>query len=73
MRGRPFFRDERGAVTADWVVLTAGILILGIIVAISVMENSGGYLMDEFESLNEKYAQDALALSERAKDKSFDN
>ncbi len=68
MRGRAFFRDECGAVTADWVVLTAGILILGMVVAISVMENSGGYLMDEFEVLNDKYAEDALAVSEVVKD-----
>lgn len=31
-----FTRDEDGAVTVDWVVLTAGIVGLGIAVAVSV-------------------------------------
>ena len=62
--GRLIREDEAGAVTTDWVALTAGILLLGLIVTMSVMGNSGGYLMDEFESLNQEYKEDAMALSE---------
>ena len=35
-----FLRDESGAVTIDWVALTAGILLLGIAVVMGVF-NSG--------------------------------
>lgn len=61
---KSILRDERGAVTADWVALSAGIILLGMMVAISVMGNSSGYLMDEFESLNEQYQESALTVSE---------
>ena len=63
MCSRAFLRDESGAVTSDWVVLTAGILLMGSVLVISVMENSSGYLMDEMEVLNEQYAQDAVTVS----------
>ncbi len=33
-----FLRDESGAVTVDWVALTAGILLLGILIVYSVFE-----------------------------------
>lgn len=66
--GRLIRQDEAGAVTTDWVALTAGILLLGLIVVMSVMGNSGGYLMDEFEDLNQEYKEDALALSELRRD-----
>jgi hypothetical protein len=49
---RSFVHDDRGAVTIDWVTLSAGILVLGLVVVYSVMGNSAGYLMDEFEQLN---------------------
>ncbi len=52
---RLFLNDERGAVTIDWVALSAGILLLAIIVVFTVMENSAGYLLDEFEQLNAEY------------------
>ncbi len=55
--------DERGAVTIDWVTLTAGILLLGLMVVYSVMSNSAGYLMDEFEDLNAQYAADAIDVT----------
>lgn len=64
MVGKSILRDERGAVTVDWVALSAGIILLGMMVAISVMGNSSGYLMDEFESLNEQYQESALTVSE---------
>ena len=50
-----FAQDERGAVAVDWVTLTGGILILGIVVVYSVLGNSAGYLMDEFDELNKQY------------------
>lgn len=49
---RLFACDERGVVTVDWVALTAGILLLGIMVIFSVMGNSANYLIGEFEVLN---------------------
>jgi hypothetical protein len=58
-----FWSDESGAVTIDWVTLTAGILILGIVVVFAVMNNSAGYLMDEFEDLNEQYEENAVSIS----------
>ena len=64
MTGRRLLYDEGGGVTTDWVALTAGILLLGIIVTMSVMENSAGYLMDEFDDLNEQYQDNAVAVSE---------
>lgn len=64
MTGKAFLRDEGGAVTTDWIALSAGIIVLGIVVVYSVMGNSSGYLMDEFETLNEKYAQDAVTVSD---------
>ena len=65
--GREFVADDRGAASTDWVALTAGILILGVIVVISVMSNSSGYLMDEFDELNRQYEQDEVNLTELTK------
>ena len=52
---RLFLNDQRGAVTADWVALATGIIFLAIFVVFSVLGNSAGYLLDEFEQLNAKY------------------
>ena len=60
---RLLLTDERGAVTIDWVTLTAGFLLLGIMAVYFVMNDSAGYLMDEFEVLNEQYAADAISVS----------
>jgi hypothetical protein len=60
---RLLLNDERGAVTIDWVTLTAGILLLGIMIVYSVMNDSAGYLMDEFENLNAQYSADAIDVS----------
>ena len=49
---RRFAYDERGAVTVDWVTLTAGILVLGIVVVYAIMNSATGQIMDEFDSLN---------------------
>ncbi len=57
---RLLLNDERGAATTDWVTLSAGILLLGIVVVYSVMSDPAGYLMDEFEQLNNEY--DTLAV-----------
>ena len=35
---RVFVRDDRGAITVDWVALTAGILLLGIAVVYTLFE-----------------------------------
>jgi Flp pilus assembly pilin Flp len=65
---RLFVDDERGAVSIDWVTLTAGIVVLGMLVVYSVMGNSAGYLMDEFEGMNEQFATsaDEIAASTQA-------
>ncbi len=60
---RLFLNDERGAVAVDWVTLTAGVLLFGIMVIYTVMNDSAGYLMDEFEVLNAQYAADAIDVS----------
>jgi hypothetical protein len=39
---RLFLNDERGAVTIDWVTLSAGILLFAIVVVFAVMGNSAG-------------------------------
>lgn len=53
------FRDQRGAVTVDWVALTAGIMILGIAVVYAVMNDSADYLIEDFETLNAQYSANA--------------
>ncbi len=57
---RLLLSDERGAITIDWVALTAGILLLGIMIVYSVMNDSAGYLLDEFETLNAQYEADSI-------------
>ena len=49
-----FLSDERGAVTSDWLVLSAAIVLLGMFVTYAVMFDSGGYLMAEFDQMNQK-------------------
>lgn len=60
---RLLLNDERGAITVDWVTLTAGVLLFGIMAIYTVMNDSAGYLMDEFEVLNAQYAADAIDVS----------
>ena len=60
---RLLLNDECGAITIDWVTLTAGILLFGIMIVYSVMNDSAGYLMDEFETLNARYSADAIDVS----------
>lgn len=48
-----FLRDESGAVTIDWVALTAGILLLGIMVVYAVFNDGVGPLLSTVtDSLN---------------------
>lgn len=56
-------RDDQGAVTVDWVVLTAGIIVLGIVVVYSVMSNSHAYLDEKFDILNENFANQGTDLA----------
>lgn len=57
------FRDERGAVSVDWVTLTFGILLLVVMVVYTIMNDSAGYLLEEFEILNAQYEADADSVS----------
>lgn len=45
-----FLRDEDGAVTIDWVALTAGILLLGIAVVYAIFRNGVAPLVDTIEA-----------------------
>ncbi len=47
---RTFFRDEDGAVTIDWVALTAGILLLGIMVVYAIFNGGVDGLVDSINS-----------------------
>jgi hypothetical protein len=38
--------DEQGAITLDWVALTSGLILLGIMVVYAVMGNSADNLPD---------------------------
>ena len=45
-----FLRDESGAVTIDWVALTAGILLLGIVLVYSIFNNGVATLSSTINS-----------------------
>jgi Flp pilus assembly pilin Flp len=45
-----FLRDESGAVTIDWVALTAGILLLGIAVVYGIFSNGVDPLVGQINS-----------------------
>ena len=45
-----FLRDESGAVTIDWVALTAGILLLGITLVYAIFNNGVGSLASNINS-----------------------
>lgn len=42
--------DERGAITADWVTLTAGILLAGMVVVYAIYNNGVSSLVVNVES-----------------------
>ena len=45
-----FLRDESGAVTIDWVALTAGILLLGIVLVYAIFNNGVSNLSSTINS-----------------------
>lgn len=45
-----FLRDDAGAVTIDWVALTAGILLLGIAVVYGIFNTGVRGLVDDINS-----------------------
>lgn len=45
-----FLRDEAGAITIDWVALTAGILLLGIAVVYAIFNNGVEPLVSNINS-----------------------
>ena len=45
-----FLSDDAGAVTIDWVALTAGILLLGIMVVYAIFNNGVSTLVDNMNS-----------------------
>ena len=45
-----FLSDDAGAVTIDWVALTAGILLLGILVVYSIFNNGVNDLVSSINS-----------------------
>ncbi len=45
-----FLRDESGAVTIDWVALTAGTLLLGITLVYAIFNNGVGSLATNINS-----------------------
>lgn len=45
-----FLRDESGAVTIDWVALTAGILLLGIVLVYAIFNNGVKSLSSQINS-----------------------
>ncbi|MEM7744863.1 MAG: hypothetical protein AAF409_14240 [Pseudomonadota bacterium] len=47
---RKFLRDDSGAVTIDWVALTAGILLLGIAVVFAIFREGVQPLVDSINT-----------------------
>ncbi len=45
-----FFCDDAGAVTIDWVALTAGVLLLGIMVVYAIFNNGVSVLVSNVNS-----------------------
>jgi len=52
-----FFRDEDGAVTVDFVVLTAAIVVLGLAVGTAISRGAEGLANDIENSLNNMNAE----------------
>jgi hypothetical protein len=64
---RFLMNNEDGAVTVDWVALTAGLLLLGIVASYAVMANSAGYLSDDFAEFNDQYQDSAISVADLGK------
>ena len=43
-----FFGDDAGAITIDWVVLTAGIMLMGVLVAYAILNNGVSTMVSNF-------------------------
>ncbi len=52
---KKFLKNEVGAVTVDWIALTAAILLLGMIVIYSVFNNSADSMTDLFNTVDEEF------------------
>ncbi|MDA1311564.1 MAG: pilus assembly protein [Proteobacteria bacterium] len=61
-------RDDRGAVATDWVALTAGIVVLGIVVMYGVMGNSQILLQNTFDTVNAEVEARAVEAATLGKD-----
>ncbi len=53
-----FLSDDAGAVTIDWVALTAGILLLGIMVVYAIFNNGVSSLVSNVNSTLESVSTD---------------
>ena len=47
---RSFLRDDVGAITVDWVALTAGVLLLGLMVVYAIFNNGVSSLVSSVNS-----------------------
>ena len=62
--------DDRGAVTTDWVALSAGVIVLGMVVAYSVLGGSHQMVLDSFVALDTEF--DSVAVDVAAVGQSID-
>ncbi len=58
-----FLNDDTGAVTIDWVALTAGILLLGIMVIYAIFNNGVANLVSSINSTLEGAGSDVTVGS----------
>jgi hypothetical protein len=63
--------DERGAVTVDWVALTSGLILLGIMAVYAIMNNSADNLLGQFDQLNDHHQKSAIIIAEAIKQTNF--
>jgi uncharacterized integral membrane protein len=63
--------DERGAVTVDWVALTSGLILLGIMAVYAIMNNSADNLLAQFDQLDDHYQKSAIIIAEAIKQTNF--
>lgn len=58
-RFKRFFADEQGAATVDWVALTAGVLLAGIMVVYAIFNNGVSSLVVD---VNDTLATTSIAV-----------
>jgi hypothetical protein len=56
---RSVLLDERAGVSADWLVLSAGVMILGLAVAYEVMIASHNSLLVKFDQVDKNFEKNA--------------